>query len=80
MDVDRCRHAGSSEVVDKRRRGQIGVGILMDQWARLRSDWARWAAAQVATWPDGDGPRDHGAIRTMLAAVLAGRDAGLPFT
>ena len=52
----------------------------MDQWARLRSDWARWAAAQVATWPDGDGPRDQEAIRTMLAAVLAGRDAGLPFT
>ncbi|MEO6206597.1 MAG: PadR family transcriptional regulator [Candidatus Limnocylindrales bacterium] len=45
--------------------------VLMDQWARLRSDWARWAAAQVATWPDGAGPRDRAAVRAMLAAALA---------
>ena len=51
--------------------------VLMDQWARLRSDWARWAAAQVATWPDRDGPPDQADVKAILTAVLDGTDDDL---
>lgn len=44
--------------------------VLLDRWARLRSDWARWAISEVATWPDGAGPRDREAVRAMLADAL----------
>lgn len=49
--------------------------VLLDRWARLRSDWARWAISEVATWPDGAGPRDRAAVRSMLADALD--DVGL---
>lgn len=45
--------------------------VLLDRWARLRSEWARWAIAEVATWPDRAGPRDRVAVRAMLARALA---------
>lgn len=44
--------------------------VLLDRWARLRADWARWAAAEVATWPDGLGPLDRTHVRTMLERAL----------
>lgn len=44
--------------------------VLLDRWARMRAEWAHWAAAEVATWPDGDGPRDRDAVRAMLASGL----------
>jgi DNA-binding PadR family transcriptional regulator len=44
--------------------------VLLDRWARMRSEWARWAASEVATWPDGDGPRDREAVQAMLAEAL----------
>lgn len=44
--------------------------VLLDRWARLRSDWARWAISEVATWPDGAGPRDRATVRAMLADAL----------
>lgn len=49
--------------------------VLLDRWARLRSEWARWAIDEVATWPDGAGPRDRAAVRAMLASAL--EDDGL---
>ncbi|HEU0236897.1 MAG TPA: PadR family transcriptional regulator [Candidatus Limnocylindrales bacterium] len=44
--------------------------VLLDRWARLRADWARWAESEVATWPTGDGPRDREAVRRLLARAL----------
>lgn len=44
--------------------------VLLDRWARLRADWAHWAAAEVATWPDGDGPTDRAEAVAMLRRAL----------
>ena len=44
--------------------------VLLDRWARMRAEWAHWAAAQVGTWPDGGGPRDRAAVSSMLAEAL----------
>ena len=44
--------------------------VLLDRWARLRADWARWAAAEVARWPDAGGPVDHGEMLAMLERAL----------
>ena len=47
--------------------------VLLDRWAQLRADWARWAAAEVASWPDETGPADREAVQRLLADILAGR-------
>ena len=47
--------------------------VLLDRWARLRAEWARWAAMEVASWPDEQGPIDRGVARAMLEDMLAGR-------
>jgi DNA-binding PadR family transcriptional regulator len=44
--------------------------VLLDRWARLRADWARWATEVVATWPDTGGPKDPAASRRLLEAAL----------
>lgn len=45
--------------------------VLLDRWARLRADWARWASAVVETWPDERGPRDRSQTLRVLEAALA---------
>jgi PadR family transcriptional regulator, regulatory protein AphA len=45
---------------------------LLEGWARLRAEWARWAAIQVESWPDERGPRDVEASRALLRAMLDG--------
>ncbi len=47
--------------------------VLLDHWARLRADWARWAAMEAASWPDERGPTDREAIQVLLGDMLAGR-------
>lgn len=47
--------------------------VLLDRWARLRAEWARWAAMEVASWPDEHGPVDREAVQALLADMLAGR-------
>lgn len=44
--------------------------VLLDRWARLRADWAHWAATIVATWPDTSGPADRRASLALLEAAL----------
>lgn len=44
--------------------------VLLDRWARMRSEWARWAMEEVRSWPDGDGPRDRDATTALLADAL----------
>lgn len=44
--------------------------VLLDRWARLRADWARWAGAIVATWPDAGGPVDRQETLALLEAAL----------
>ena len=44
--------------------------VLLDRWARLRADWARWASDVVAAWPDTGGPKDRAASRRLLEAAL----------
>jgi DNA-binding PadR family transcriptional regulator len=44
--------------------------VLLDRWARLRADWARWASAVVATWPDSSGP-EPARSRALLEAALS---------
>ncbi len=44
--------------------------VLLDQWARLRSEWAQWASAIVSTWPDSGGPVDRSESRALLEAAL----------
>jgi PadR family transcriptional regulator AphA len=51
---------------------------LMEQWARLCEEWTRWAAMEVKSWPDEDGPRDLDASRALLKAMLDGA-GGLGF-
>ncbi len=51
--------------------------VLLDRWARLRADWARWAAEEVQSWPDEHGPRDRRQVQEMLRAALEG-GAALP--
>ncbi len=51
--------------------------VLLDRWARLRADWARWAAAEVARWPDAGGPVDRGEMLAMLERAL-GDEPDLP--
>ena len=44
--------------------------VLLDRWARLRADWARWAAAEVESWPDEGRPGDPKAARVLLRRML----------
>ena len=44
--------------------------VLLDRWARLRADWARWAATEVAQWPDAGGPRDRKEILRVFERAL----------
>ena len=44
--------------------------VLLDRWARLRAEWARWAADVVSTWPNTNGPTDPGVSRRLLEAAL----------
>jgi PadR family transcriptional regulator AphA len=46
--------------------------VLLDRWARLRADWARWAAEEVRSWPDEHGPRDQKQVQEQLGAALTG--------
>lgn len=47
--------------------------VLLDRWAHLRAEWARWAAMEVASWPDEHGPVDREAVQALLVDMLAGR-------
>ena len=47
--------------------------VLLDRWARLRAEWAQWAAMEVGSWPDEHGPTDRGAVQAMLDDMLTGR-------
>lgn len=44
--------------------------VLLDRWARLRADWARWAATEVARWPDAAGPVDRTEVQRVLERAL----------
>ena len=44
--------------------------VLLDRWARLRADWAHWAAAEVARWPDAAGPVDRTEMQRLLERAL----------
>jgi DNA-binding PadR family transcriptional regulator len=48
--------------------------VLLDQWAKVRAEWAHWASAIVATWPDSTGPADRLESQALLEAAL-GDDA-----
>jgi DNA-binding PadR family transcriptional regulator len=53
--------------------------VFQDRWARLRADWARWAAMEVASWQAAGGTPDPAAIQDLLADLLDGRwGAGFP--
>jgi PadR family transcriptional regulator, regulatory protein AphA len=53
--------------------------VLLDRWARLRAEWARWAVMEAESWPDEQGPEDRDAVQALLADMLAGRwDLGFP--
>jgi DNA-binding PadR family transcriptional regulator len=45
--------------------------VLLDRWARLRADWARWASSVVERWPDERGPADRTETLRLLEAALA---------
>jgi hypothetical protein len=44
--------------------------VLLDQWAKVRAEWAQWASAIVATWPDSFGPADRSESLALLQAAL----------
>ena len=46
--------------------------VLLDRWARLRADWARWAIAEVEAWPDERGPQDRNESLRLLRRALDG--------
>ncbi len=44
--------------------------VLLDRWARIRSEWATWAAHEIARWPDEHGPADREeTLRTLRRAL-----------
>ena len=47
--------------------------VLLDRWAQLRADWAAWAAQQVASWPNSNGPADRALVRQLLEQALSER-------
>jgi PadR family transcriptional regulator, regulatory protein AphA len=47
--------------------------VLLDRWARLRAEWARWAAKEVESWPDEHGPIHRESVQVLLTDMLAGR-------
>jgi DNA-binding PadR family transcriptional regulator len=44
--------------------------VLLDRWARLRAEWARWAAQEVESWPDTRGPTDLATARNTLRSLV----------
>ncbi len=52
--------------------------VLLERWARLRAEWARWAAMEVESWPDERGPVDREAVRALLSEMLSG-GSGMDF-
>ena len=75
-DTDRSWRAIAQEYVDgkgpfpERIHVNALYWVLLDRWARLRAEWAAWAAAEVATWPDSAGPVDRAVVQAMLARAL----------
>jgi DNA-binding PadR family transcriptional regulator len=47
--------------------------VLLDRWARLRADWAAWAAMEVRSWPATLTPADREAMQRLLDDMLAGQ-------
>ena len=74
--TDRTWRAVAREYIDDRgpfpERVHVNTlyWVLLDRWARLRADWAAWAAAEVATWPDNRGPVDRKRVVAMLQRAL----------
>ena len=53
--------------------------VLLDRWARLQADWARWATMEVESWAATGGTPDPEAMQSLLAEMLEGRwGAGFP--
>jgi DNA-binding PadR family transcriptional regulator len=53
--------------------------ILLDRWAQLRADWARWATMEVESWDASGGRPTAGAMERLLGDMLEGRwGAGFP--
>jgi len=75
-DTDRSWRAIAREYIDgtgpfpERIHVNALYWVLLDRWARLRADWAEWAAAEVATWPSPAGPVDRTGIQAMLERAL----------
>lgn len=44
--------------------------VLLDRWARLRSEWATWAEREIRQWPDEHGPEDRAEVLAMLRRAL----------
>ena len=47
--------------------------VLLDRWAQLRADWARWATMEVESWGAAGGRPDERAMQALLSDVLDGR-------
>jgi DNA-binding PadR family transcriptional regulator len=47
--------------------------VLLDRWARLRAEWAAWAAMEVRSWPATLTEADREAVQRLLNDMLAGR-------
>ena len=71
------RSPGSTRTAKARFPERIHINalfwVLLDRWARLRAEWARWAAMEVESWPDEQGPIDRDAVQALLDDMLAGR-------
>ena len=75
-DTDRSWRAVAREYIDgagpfpERIHVNALYWVLLDRWARLRAEWAAWAAAEVASWPDPAGPVDRAGVQAMLERAL----------
>jgi PadR family transcriptional regulator AphA len=75
-DTDRSWRAVAREYIDgagpfpERIHVNALYWVLLDRWARLRAEWAEWAAAEVASWPDPTGPVDRAGVQAMLERAL----------
>ena len=50
--------------------------VMLDRWARMRAEWAEWAAREVESWPDERGPANLADSRAILRRMLAEGQAG----
>ena len=72
-------YAGGDGLFPERIHVNALFWVLLDRWAQVRADWARWATMEVESWGASGGTPDPAAMQALLADLLEGRwGSGFP--